>query len=403
MSALRKSSLLAIVAIVALALNLRPVLAGIGPLLSHIQKDIALSSSEAGLLTALPVCMMGVCAFFGKPLLRALGLRLGVGIGCMMIAAACALRMTTDGRLGLLATAMLAGVGIALIQVLLPIWIKQRFSDQVGRVFGLYVTGIMGGAAIAAASVAQLATWWHWTGALALWALPALCALPLWLLSAPRKKEPACVKILPSDDALPLWKAGRAWTLMLFFGTCTGAYTLVLMWLPPFYVEQGWSSASGGLLLSALTCAEVAAGLIVSSCIGRFPDRRVPLCTALLLLMAGLACLIGAPTILALPACALLGLGIGALFPLSLIVTLDHVDDPERAGMLAAFVQGGGYVIASVMPLFAGVLRDALSGLEPAWGLMLMESMALLLLCLRFSPASYARASIGRQACNAAK
>ena len=169
-----------------------------------------------------------------------------------------------------------------------------------------------------------------------------LCALPLWLLSAPRKSVPASVKTLPSDTAVPLWKAGRAWTLMLFFGTCTGAYTLVLMWLPPFYVEQGWSPASSGLLLSALTCAEVVAGLIVSSCIDRFPDRRAPLCTALLLLMVGLVCLIGAPTILALPACALLGLGIGALFPLSLIVTLDHVNDPERAGMLAAFVQGGG-------------------------------------------------------------
>jgi cyanate permease len=60
------------------------------------------------------------------------------------------------------------------------------------------------------------------------------------------------------------------------------------------------------------------------------------------------------------------GLGIGSLFPLSLIVTLDHADDPARAGRLTAFVQGGGYIIASIMPFVAGWMRsypDAYPGL----------------------------------------
>lgn len=142
-------------------------------------------------------------------------------------------------------------------------------------------------------------------------------------------------------------------------------------------------------MLGGLTLAEVVAGLAVSAFISRFPDRRKPLFAVLSSLISGLACLIFAPLPFALAACVFLGVGVGALFPLSLIVTLDHIDDPVQAGMLAAFVQGGRYIIASCMPLFAGALRDQFSDLTHAWVLMLFGAIFLLALCLRFSPASY--------------
>ncbi len=98
---------------------------------------------------------------------------------------------------------------------------------------------------------------------------------------------------------------------------------------------------------------------------------------------------------LALLACLLLGIGIGALFPLSLIVAMDHLDDPAQAGMLAAFVQGGGYLIASFMPLLAGILRDRFASLTEAWIVMLAGAVVLLALAMRFSPASYRRIDAG--------
>ncbi|MDQ0133812.1 CP family cyanate transporter-like MFS transporter [Neorhizobium galegae] len=92
------------------------------------------------------------------------------------------------------------------------------------------------------------------------------------------------------------------------------------------------------------------------------------------------------PLTLALPAMILLGLGIGAPFPLSLIVTLGHADEPAFAGRLAAFVQGGGYMIASVMPFAAGWLRSHSDDLSQAWIMMAVGTVLLLLLALCFSP-----------------
>ena len=105
-----------------------------------------------------------------------------------------------------------------------------------------------------------------------------------------------------------------------------------------------------------------------------------------LAVLAGLACLIVAPAQLALPAVILLGCGIGALFPLSLIVSMDHVRDPAGAGALLGFVQGGGYIIASSMPFIAGLIRQHSSSLAQAWMVMAGGVVVLLLIAVRFAP-----------------
>jgi cyanate permease len=48
-------------------------------------------------------------------------------------------------------------------------------------------------------------------------------------------------------------------------------------------------------MLAWLTLTEVVAGFAVSALITRFPDRRVPLLIVLLMLLAGLMCLVFSP------------------------------------------------------------------------------------------------------------
>ncbi|WP_312434630.1 MFS transporter [Janthinobacterium sp.] len=380
------SSALLVAAILLLGLNLRPILAAIGPLLDAIQTGTGISSADAGLLTTVPVFAMGLCALAGAQLQRRLGVVRGVGLGIGIIALACSLRWPLHGSAGLIATAALGGLGIALVQALLPAFIKRHFPERAGQLMGLYTTGIMGGAALAAASASPLGQLLGWQTLLALWALPAAAALLLW-----RRATAARVDVAGGSNASLPVRAPRAWLLMVFFGIGTGAYTLVLAWLPPFYTELGWSAARSGLLLGALTLVEVAAGLVVSSILHRFPDRRPLLLSVLLSVLAGLACLIVAPVPLAIPAVILLGCGIGALFPLSLIVSMDHVTEPAGAGALLGFVQGGGYIIASAMPFIAGLIRQHSASLAQAWMVMAGGVVVLLLITLRFAPGAGVR------------
>ena len=123
----------------------------------------------------------------------------------------------------------------------------------------------------------------------------------------------------------------------------------------------------------------------------RSRDRRAVLAALLALITLGFLGLILSPQTFSLLWASLLGLGIGGLFPMSLIVSLDHLDNPQRAGALTAFVQGIGYLIAGLSPLIAGMLRDHLGSFEWAWWSLTGVMVVMLLMVLRFNPRHYAR------------
>lgn len=371
-------------AIVLVALNLRPSMAAIGPLLSAIRGDIPLSFTLASLLTMLPVMAMGLAMFFGLSISERLGEQRTILLSLLIIGLATLSRMFIDSAIELIVSAIVVGIGIALIQALMPVLIKSRFPDNVALCMGVYVTSIMGGAAIAASfAPLVLAQAGSWRVGLAIWAALALIALLVWCL------QPAqTVSRVTQRESFITRR--RAWLLAIFFGLGTASYTCVLAWLAPYYVEKGWSEQNAGLLLGFLTAIEVISGLAVPAIANRSRDRRGILAFLLMLIIGGFCGLILAPAHLVLLWPCFLGLGIGGLFPMSLIVALDHCDEPQRAGGLTAFVQGIGYLIAGLSPLLAGLIRDRLGNFEGAWWALTAVMVIMLLMVMRFDPRHYA-------------
>jgi len=374
--------------IILVALNLRPSMAAVGPLLSAIRGDIPLNFSLASLLTMLPVMAMGLAMFFGIGISQRLGEQRTVVLSLLIIGLATVSRLFLDSAAELILSAVLAGVGIALIQALMPALIKSRFSDNVSVCMGLYVTSIMAGAAIAASFAPLVMTrTGSWRVGLAIWAALALAALLFWCVQ--RTGMPTLGE--KSSRKESFFRNSRAWLLAIFFGLGTASYTCVLAWLAPYYVEKGWSEQQAGLLLGFLTAMEVLSGLLTPAIANRSRDRRLVLVVLLALIMAGFCGLILSPRHLSLLWPCLLGLGIGGLFPLSLIVSLDHLDNPQRAGGLTAFVQGIGYLIAGLSPLIAGMIRDQLGSFEWAWWSLMGVMALMILMVLRFDPRHYAK------------
>ena len=379
----RTSLALFSVAIVAIGLNLRPALATIGPLLDEMQAHTGLSNTAASLLTTIPVILMGVFGLLAARLRMLFGVSRGILIGLIAIALACAARVIHPQSFSLILTAIVAGLGIALVQALLPVLIRQRYASKAGSAMGFYTTAIMGGALIAGVSAPHIATLSDWTIALSVWALPALLAVALWWMVWPA--EPVSVPST-AEVSSSLLRLPRAWLLMAFFGLGTGAYALVLAWLPPYYTALGWSPAQAGSLLGMVTLSEVCVGLAVSAWIDRIRDRRIALYAAISSLLISLILLITIPIAAAWPMAVMLGFGIGALFPLSLIVAMDHADSPQRAGEIVAFAQGGGYILAALFPFIAGIVRQQFSDLTGAWIFMALASLVMFAIARRFSP-----------------
>ncbi|MCV4284074.1 cyanate transporter [Pseudomonas capsici] len=379
--------------VVLVALNLRPSMAAVGPLLSAIRGDIPLSFSLASLLTMLPVMAMGLGMFFGMRLARSLGEHRAIGLSLLVIGIASASRLFIDGAMELIVSAVLSGLGIAMIQALMPALIKTRFKDNMSLFMGLYVTSIMGGAALAASfSPFVLKQSGSWKVSLAIWGGLASLALVLWTLQ--RSAIPV-VEAAPKGKTDSFSAKPRAWLLAVFFGLGTASYTCVLAWLAPYYVEKGWSEQDAGLVLGFLTAMEVLAGLAVPAMVNQTRDKRWALVALLLSIVAGFCGLILSFDHMPLLWPCLLGLGIGGLFPMSLIISMDHIDNPARAGALTAFVQGIGYLIAGLSPLLAGVIRDQSGGFEGAWWALTAVMVLMMGIVLRFNPQHY-RQSIGQ-------
>ncbi|EOX7394743.1 MFS transporter [Enterobacter quasiroggenkampii] len=376
----RTSPLLFAVIAFIVGLNLRPILASVGPLFSVLQREAGLTATQFSLLTTLPVAMMGLAALCGPWLLARIGAVRGIMLGLFILLVACSLRGFSTSLTGLMGTALLGGASIGTIQALMPALIKKAYTQTASTIMSLFSTGIMAGAAVAAASAEPLFSWLSLKPALAMAGVLALLALILWL---PLVKQPQGEQTAHEPVTL---SSSRTGLLLLFFGVGTGAYTLVLAWLPPLYIQAGWSARSSGYMLAWLTLTEVAAGFAVSALIGKFPDRRVPLITVLLLLLAGLLCLVFSPGTTPVLSTLLLGIGIGALFPLSLIVTFDHARTPAQAGKLLSKVQGGGYMIAALMPLVAGIVRDSSVSLTSAWLVMSAGVVLLIVIAFTFKP-----------------
>ncbi|MFJ4143292.1 cyanate transporter [Pseudomonas sp. NPDC089734] len=373
--------------VVLVALNLRPSMAAVGPLLSAIRGDMPLSFSLASLLTMLPVLAMGLGMFFGMRLAQSLGEHRAIVWSLLVIGIASAARLFIDGAVELILSAILSGLGIAMIQALMPALIKTRFKENVSLFMGLYVTSIMGGAALAASfSPFVLKQSGSWQIALAIWAILALLALVLWTLQ--RSAIPV-VAPAPKGRTESFFASSRAWLLAIFFGLGTASYTCVLAWLAPYYVERGWSEQDAGLVLGFLTAMEVLAGLAVPTMVNQTQDKRWALTALLLLIIAGFCGLILSFDHMALLWPCLLGLGIGGLFPMSLIISMDHIDNPARAGSLTAFVQGIGYLIAGLSPLLAGVIRDQSGSFEGAWWTLAAVIAAMIGIVWRFNPRHY--------------
>lgn len=374
--------------LIVLGLNLRPILSSISPLLLEIRADTGMSFQVSAWLTSLPVICMGLVALFGVHLQTRLGERHGVALGLLLIAGACLWRLYAQQTGGLLATALLGGAGVALIQALVPALIKRQFQHRVAPALGVYSASLMAGGGLAALVSPLVAGHFnHWQSGLGIWLVPALVALTMWWLlplgEAARRVD---------GPAMRPWHNRRAWLLALYFGLVNCGYMSMIAWLPAYYLEMDWSATSSGSLLAFMTVFQVIAALVMPALAHRSIDRRPLLTISLGAQALGFIGLVMWPLQSPHLWVALIGFGLGACFALSLILVLDHCRKPHEAGLLAGFVQGAGFLINAVSPWMTGWLRELTGSFVSAWWVLAVVVMSMLVLTRIFSPASNSRA-----------
>ena len=349
---------LLIVGILCVAINLRPALAGVGPLVTLIREDTGLSNSMLGLLTSLPLIAFGIISMLTPLFTRRFGVSGTIAGALLLLAIGIGVRSLPSLFSLYLGTALF-GVAIALGNVLLPSLVKRNFPHKSGKITSLYSSMLGVGAALAAGVSLPLAIDLDlgWRGSLAVWALLAIAGFLVWL--------PQIRRIRKSNQRRSfrtaiknLGRSALAWKVALFMGLQSFAFYVVLAWLPDILQSRGFDSVYAGWMLSVSQATGVLGSLLIPVIAGKRPDQRA---VVVLLIALEVLSIIGLmlPGVGLVPLwSALIGFALGGSFGLSLLFIVLRADDPEVATELSGMAQSVGYFIAAIGPIIFGAIFD---------------------------------------------
>lgn len=350
---------LLLLGLILVALNLRPALSSMAPLLSDVSQSLGLSAAKAGLLTTLPVLCLGLFAPLAPLLARRFGAE-RVVLGILLTLALGIVLRSSLGEFGVFAGSILAGASIGVIGVLLPGIVKRDFARHAGTMTGVYTMALCLGAAMAAGATVPLSQHFgnSWAMGLGFWVVPAMVAALFWLPQVGQKHGAHHVAFRVRG----LLRDPLAWQVTLYMGLQSSLAYIVFGWLPSILIGRGLTPTQAGLVLSGSVIVQLASSLAAPWLATRGRDQRLAIVMVMLMTLGGLFGCLYAPLDGLWGWAILLGLGQGGTFSLALTLIVLRSRDSHVAANLSSMAQGIGYTLASMGPFAVGLVHDWTGG-----------------------------------------
>lgn len=359
----RAPTALMLVALLALAFNLRPAAVSVGPALGMIRSDLHMSDTLAGVLTAVPDLCFAAFGAASPELARRFGAARVVFAGTLLMVLGQSLRALTHSTPVFLLLSVLSLAGMASANVLLPSLVKAWFPERIGVTTAMYSTSLTVGVTVASMTTVPLA---HaaggWRGAFLWLTAGAVVAVVPWaLLMADRTPTSS-----PGVAHVPLARVARTrlgWIMAGFFGIQSAMAYSIFGWLASMYTAAGYGDAAAGVMLAIATGVGIPLAFLWPAHMARHPR---PVGVLVFVMASGV---IGTLGLLLAPRPALLGglwaalLAVGtSSFPMILALFGLRARTSEGTAALSGFTQSIGYLIAALGPFGMGVLHQLTGG-----------------------------------------
>lgn len=372
--ALARGELWLLAGFIVVTLNLRIAFAGLGPILGELR----LSTTQATLIASLPPICLSLFALVGVRLRQRFGEERTLFAALSVLAVGCGMRAL--GVSGLFAGTLLAGVGIAVMNVVVPALVRKRFQPtRIGHIMGLFSLMLGGGAVMTAGLTVPI---YQGLGGnvdaayltLGAWAIPALIALVFWAPQLIHGQPVAATAPTLSAVRPRVLKNRTAWSITLFFGLQALNLYGLLVWLPGIYIERGATVGQAALYLAVSQAGLVLGGYFAPVLAARVKDQRGYIAATVGCCLAGCLGLLYAPLPMAWVAMLILGVGQGAGPALSALLFVLRSPDQQVTTQLSGMAQGFGFMIAVLGPLGMGLLHQYFGG----WDLPVQALIAIL-------------------------
>ncbi|MFJ1889536.1 MFS transporter [Streptomyces sp. NPDC088170] len=401
------AAVMLVVGFVLLSLNTRVAFGQLGPL----APVAGFGTGTLTLLGLLPPLCMGLFAPLAATARRRLGEERGLFWASALLLAGAVVRIL--GLPGLFIGTVLVSIATAVVNVLIPVFVRSRFEPRrVGVMMGVYALSMGVGSALVAALMVPVweASGHSWRTAIGLAAVPAaLAALGIAPQlrhagrGAGRGAEPGAARTGVPGGAGAVGtgvpggagavgtgvprsagtragdtraraggagvgkggdRSGRtgrldglAWSLIAFFGLQTLLFYTTLAWLPAILVDAGVAKGTAGGMQSLFILGVAIGGFLTPVLAAARTDQRPHLFGVLLVCALGYAGLLAAPASAPALWAVVLGAGLGGGQAVAGVLYVKRGRDHDHVAALSTVAQTGGYLIAAAGPVTASVLH----------------------------------------------
>lgn len=355
-----------VVAVALVALVLRGPIVAVAPVVDAIRGDLALSATQAGLLTSIPVLCFALATPLAVAVIARAGADAAVSISVLGVALGTIIRSSGDLVATVIGTIVI-GAFITIGNVVVPVVIRRDVSPaRVGLTTGVYTAALNIGSTITALGTAPLAEQLGWRGALLAWSSFSLIALIAWLLAVGRRRAFVPIRV-PADAATDttgprprIWSSLTVLMLAISFASQGFSYYGVTAWLPTLLVdENGFSVAQAGASSSVFQIAAVVGALGVPLLVARLKPFGSFLVVGALWACVPLGLLIAPQAWLLW--CLLGGAAQGGGITIIFVVIVRIARSDAHAARLSATVQGIAYAFSASAPTVIGFVHDLTS------------------------------------------
>lgn len=360
---------LAVVAVIVLAVNLRPGATSIGPLLSELRAGLHMGPGVAALLSAMPPFCFAIIGAFAARIGGRFGTTRTLAVAALVITGGLLGRVLVHGEMSFLALSVLALAGMAVGNVLAPVFVKRFFPGHVAGMMSVYTTVLQIGA-LAPSLLVPVIFASHpgnWQLNLGVWGATAAVALVVWVVAAIAPHaghmrdmtEGAVQRKGPTMWEIARTRKGLA--LGLFFGLQSMQAYVSFGWLPQIFRDAGLSVAQASLLLSLFNVIAIPGGLVTPIVAQKLTRPTGMIVVLGILLAGGYVGLLLAPAALPWLWTIMLSLS-GWAFPLAIALVAERSRDPLVTAQLSGFSQALGYLIAGVGTWLVGTVHGITNG-----------------------------------------
>ncbi|MGN8647695.1 CynX/NimT family MFS transporter [Gracilibacillus sp. HCP3S3_G5_1] len=363
----RHYTILFIIGIILLSFNLRPAITSVGPIIGFIREDLAISNWSAGFLTSLPLIAFALMSPIAPRIANRTSNEKALLYGLITLLIGILVRSITSIILLFVGT-VLIGIGIAIINVILPSLIKSNFPEKIGLMTGVYTTSMSIFAALASGLSVPLttATGLGWTWSLASWGILVIIGISIWLIAmnkAPREEN----RQLYEPSTVQLLRSPVAWQVTLFMGLQSFLFYVTISWLAEILISNGFSGSAAGWYVAYMQFISLPATFFTPVIAGKLSNQQPVVAIFGLSGVIGYSMLYFEPGVIgATIAITLIGMLLGASISLALALLGLRTSNARQAAELSGMSQSFGYLLAAIGPIAIGLSFDLTNNWQPS-------------------------------------